>query len=191
MAIDKDTEALSNISAPLGTLDHLQAQSQEQMAAPARIPLIKWLGYTPSGLNASTSDDIRTFYDSIHGRQERVYDDILTKALKVIQLSEWGFIDDELYHEFNPLWQLDEAGQAAVRKTDADTASVLITGQMITPDEGRKAMASGQHGPWAGLEGDAPEPEELPDEHADLNDPSERVDNQAEEGSEAGANSGV
>ncbi|WP_255724378.1 MULTISPECIES: anti-CBASS protein Acb1 family protein [unclassified Caballeronia] len=50
MMIDRDTEDFANLSAPLGSLDRLQAQSQEHMAAVTGIPLIVLLGITPSGL---------------------------------------------------------------------------------------------------------------------------------------------
>jgi hypothetical protein len=48
-ALDKETEEFFNVSTPLGTLDALQAQSQEQMSSVSGIPLIILLGITPRG----------------------------------------------------------------------------------------------------------------------------------------------
>ena len=48
MLVDKETEEFFNVSTPLGTLDHLQAQAQEQLASVSHIPLIVLLGITPS-----------------------------------------------------------------------------------------------------------------------------------------------
>lgn len=190
MAVDKDREALTNISAPLGTLDHLQAQAQEHQAAVAGLPLIKMFGLTPSGLNATADNEIRVLYDMIHARQERVMGDNLTTALKVIQLSEFGEIDPEIEYEFVELWQLDAAGAAAVQKTRADTAAVLMQEGVISPEDERKRQASDPDSQYHGLEGEAPG---VPDEgaEANLDDPSERIVNRGEEGSESGANSGV
>ena len=187
---DKETENFGNISAPLGTLDHLQAQSQEHMSAVTSVPLVKAFGITPSGLNASSDGEIRCFYDSMHARQERVIDDPLKFALDVIQLNRWGFIDHDITHEFVPLWQLDEAGNAAVYKTRADTAAVYIESGVLAPEDERTRLAGEDGNPYAGLEGEAPG---LPDGggEPDLTDPSERIDTQGEEGSETGANSGV
>ena len=50
VAIDKETEEMDILAVPLGTLDALQAQSQEQMASVSQTPLVKLLGITPSGL---------------------------------------------------------------------------------------------------------------------------------------------
>lgn len=191
MAIDKDTEELDNISAPLGSLDKLQAQAQEHMAAPARVPLVKLFGITPSGLNASSDGEIRTFYDSVHGMQQRVMNDGIGICLRVIQLSETGTIDEELTHEFVELWQLDRAGQAAAEKTEADTDAVLIAASIISPDEARTRIASAD-GPYSGLEGEAPEAPDLSEEmQPDDKDDADKVANAGANGEEGGANSGV
>lgn len=191
MAIDKETEALSNVSAPLGTLDKLQAQSQEHQSAVTRIPLVKQFGITPSGLNASSDGEIRVFYDSVHGRQERLYDDPLKICLDVIQLNEWGEIDPDLTFEFVSLWELDEAGKSAVQKTKADTDAVLAQEGAIGPDDIRKRVAGDPESPYHGLNGDAPGVPEGEEAEVNEADPSEQIDKQAEGGSETGANSGV
>jgi hypothetical protein len=166
MTIDKNAEALSNVSAPLGTLDHLQAQSQEHMAAPARIPLVKLFGITPSGLNASSDGEIRTFYDSVKGRQERVYATALKTALDILQLNEFGSIDPGITFEFVSLWQLDEAAEAAVRKTKADEFAVFMDGGVVAPEEVRDVLATDPKSPFYGLSGPPPEPPEEPDDDA-------------------------
>jgi len=192
MAIDKDTETLGNISAPLGSLDKLQAQAQEHMASPARVPLVKLFGITPSGLNASSDGEIRTFYDSIKGMQQRVIGDGVSLALKIIQLNETGTIDEEIVHEFVPLWELDRAGQAAAEKIEADTDAVLISSGQISPDEARGRLAASD-GPYAGLEGEAPEPETLDDdEDSNVNeDDARRLSAGGANSEETGGNSGV
>jgi hypothetical protein len=168
----------------------LQAQAQEHMAAPARIPLVKLFGITPSGLNASTDGEIRTFYDSIHGMQQRVIGDGVSLALKIIQLSETGLIDEELTHEFIELWQLDRAGQAAAEKTEADTDAVLIASGVISPEESRDRIAA-EDGPYSGLEGPVPEPVDLDEGQPNEEDDANKIDNRSAESDTAGASSGV
>ncbi len=193
MAIDKDTEMLENISAPLGSLDKLQAQAQEHMSAPSRIPLVKLFGITPAGLNASSDGEIRTFYDSVHGMQQRVIGDGISLALKIIQLHETGTIDEELTHEFVELWQLDRAGQAAAEKTEADTDAVLIGAGVIAPEESRNRIAL-EDGPYSGLEGPPPEPVNLDDEglsSEENDDDANKIANAGANSDTSGANSGV
>lgn len=193
MMVDKDSEDLKNVSAPLGTLDALQAQAQEHQASVLRIPLVKLLGIAPHGLNASSDGEIRTFYDTVHAAQERVVRPSLDKAIDFIQLHLWGEIDDDISYKFKPLWELDDAGRAAVQKTKADIHDVYMTAQVVSPLEVRTALAADPDSPYQGLEpDDLPDPDDFP--MSEIEDPSDpmtgRVD-KAGEGSAAEITSGV
>jgi phage-related protein (TIGR01555 family) len=190
MAVDKDTEELTNVSAPIAGLDKLQAQAQEQMASVAGIPLVKLLGITPSGLNASSDGEIRVFYDTIAAAQETLFADHFQTCSELIQLAEFGAIDPDIKWRWNPLWQLDEAGQAAVRKTDADTDVEYIEAGVLSPLDVRQRIARDPESAYTGIDADdVPEPPHG-DPDAEIEDPdTNRVDKGAEE--QGGATSGV
>lgn len=164
MAIDKDSEELQQINTPLSGIDALQAQAQEQMSSISSIPLVKLLGVTPSGLNASSDGEIRVFYDDIAARQESLFRAPLKRVMDLVQLSLFGDIDPEIDFIFEPLFQLSETEQATVRKTEADTDAVLITAGVISTDDVRQRIASDPDSPYHGLElnevPDAPEPDD-------------------------------
>lgn len=120
--VDKDSEDLENIATPLSGLDKLQAQSQEHLASISGIPLVKLLGITPSGLNASSDGEIRCFYDKISALQQSVLRQPIEMILKVVQLHLFGLVDKNITFEFNSLWQLDEVQQSQV---DVNTAKIL------------------------------------------------------------------
>lgn len=182
-AVDKDTEEFTNVAAPLGTLDHLQAQAQEQMASVSGIPLVKLLGVTPSGLNASSDGEIRCFYDNIAADQKHVFSDHLRTVLDVLMIHLWGDVDKDITFEFEPLWQLDEAAQATVRKTDADTDIELVDAGILHPEEVRARIAAEKDSPYAGLDvDDVPEEEEIqPDDPRILPDPARTAEPKSEE----------
>ncbi len=152
MVMDKDTEELENIAVPLGTLDKLQAQSQEHMAAVAMIPLLIYFGLSPSGLNASADDEIDSFQDRINASQESAMGANLTRTINLIQISLFGEVDPEIGYEWNPLHSLDEAELATARKTEADTGAVLIQGGVIDPQEERSRIAKQKESAYAGLD---------------------------------------
>jgi uncharacterized protein len=131
MALMGDEEFF-NVSTQLGTLDKLQAQAQEQMASVSGIPLVKLLGVTPSGLNASSDGEVRVFYDMIHAYQEKIFAQPLRKALDLVMLSEFGEIDESISFLFEPLWQMSDAEKAdvALKKTQA-----LMTAEPILPTD--------------------------------------------------------
>ena len=191
MLVDKETEELANISAPLGTLDHLQAQSQEQMASVSQIPLVKLLGITPTGLNASSEGEIRVWYDRVKAKQEKVCGHNITDALKVLQLSEFGAIDPEITFEFVDLWELDSAGKAAVQKIKADTAAVYADMSAVDNEEVRKAVAADPESMFHGLQGPAPEPPEMDLIEENGADAAGGIAGSGARGRTTGANSGV
>jgi len=171
---DKEKEDLKNVSMPLSGLDHLQAQSQEHMAAPAGIPLVKMFGITPSGLNATSEGELECFNTEVEAAQEAICTKPLDYILKVIQLSLWGEIDDSIGFAWEPLGNLDAAQLATARKTDVDADCVLIDHGVLTPEEVRKRLAGEEDSPYSGLDLSA----ELPDmgEHEDGAEPDEGLD---------------
>ena len=163
--LDKESEDIKSIAVPLGTLDALQAQSQEHMAAVSQTPLVKLLGVTPSGLNASSDGEIRVFYDTIHALQEHLFTISLKTMIECIQLHLWGEIDEDIGFKFIPLWQLDEAAEGALRKVNADTDAVYIQEGVLSPEDVRGMLIADKDSPYAGLDvDDLPEPPEDPAE---------------------------
>ena len=163
--VDKETEEMVNLAVPLGTLDALQAQAQEQMASVSQTPLVKLLGITPSGLNASSDGEIRVFYDTISALQEHLFGHALRTMLDCIQLHLWGEIDEDIGFKFVPLWQLDEAAEASVRKSNADTDAVYIEAGVLSPEDVRGMLVADKDSPYAGLDpDDLPEPMDLGEE---------------------------
>lgn len=152
MMTNKETEELTNVSTPLGTLDHLQAQSQEQMATPAGIPLVVLFGITPSGLNASSDGEIRTFYASISSDQERFFRPMLQVVFELIQLNEFGEIDPGLAFTFNPLWETPQTEIETNRKITAETDNIYINAGVVDPEEVRERLAGDDESPYHGLD---------------------------------------
>ena len=193
---DKDTEEFKNVSAPLAGLDELQAQLQEHMLIPVRTPLMKAFGLSPAGLGQSQDNEIRSFYDNISSDQEDDFREPLEKALKIIQLNRYGDIDEDIDFDFVPLWQLDEAGAAAVQKTKSDVDLQNIEAGIISPEEGRQRLITDPESPYHGLdlEEGAPGTTEMDGEGnlRQINDPdSNRIDKGGENSETSGANSWV
>lgn len=140
--LDKDTEEFFNVSTPLGTLDALQAQSQEQMSSVSGIPLVILLGITPKGLNASSEGELRAFYDTVAAFQEQFFRDHLQTVINFVMLSIWGEVDEDIRFEFVPLWSMTEKEQAEVRKVEAETDGLLIDKGIITNAEARNRVAN-------------------------------------------------
>lgn len=173
MMTDKASEEFFQFNTPLSGLDALQAQSQEQMASISSIPLVKLLGITPNGLNASSDGEIRVFYDSIHAMQENLFRAPLKRIIDLAQLSLFGDIDPDIDFVFEPLYQMSELEQANVRKIEADTDAVLIGSSVISTEEARERVAADPDSPYQSLELNEEVDNELEDDDDDpTDDPS-------------------
>lgn len=164
MVIDKNSEEFFQFNTPLSGLADLQAQAQEHMAAPSHIPLVKLLGITPTGLNASSDGEIQVFYDFVSAQQEAFFADPLTTVLRVIQLHLYGKIDPSIGYEFVPLHEPTSKELAEERKADADAAAVYIAAAVISPDEQRDRLRRDPDSGYNDLQGEAPPPLESEDD---------------------------
>ena len=151
MGINKETEEFENVSANLGSLDKLQAQSQEQMSAPTGLPLVYLTGITPAGLNASSQDEIEIFQDTAAANQE-IYTPPLSKILNIVQLSLFGEIDPDIGFEWNQLKVITDEQRALIRKTEAETDQINITNGVLFPEEVRTRLANEEDSPYSGID---------------------------------------
>lgn len=164
--LDKNREELVAVNVPLGSLDKLQAQSQEHMAAPSHIPLVKLTGITPAGLNADSEGEIKIWYDWIRSLQIFFYGPHLKHCLDIIQLDEFGAIDDAISFRFVPLSSPTIKELSEIRKSDAETDEKYVQMGAVSPDEVRERISSDPNSGFDNLSGDAPPPpQQLDAEH--------------------------
>jgi hypothetical protein len=122
------------------------------MASVSSIPLVKLLGISPTGLNASSDGEIRVFYDTIHARQEDMFREPLKRVLDVIQLDQFGETDPDITFEFEPLFQLSSLEMANQRKIEADTDAELIEAGVLDATEARGRIIADPDTPYTSLE---------------------------------------
>jgi len=103
-----------------------------QVAAGAcDIPVTRFVGQSPAGLNATGDSDMRNYYDRIHSDQVLRMTPQLEKLDIAIQRSSLGKFDKDIFYEWNPLWQMSDTEKATIAKTKADTAAVDVTSGLV------------------------------------------------------------
>lgn len=152
MLLDKDREELIQVNTPLSGLSELQSQSQEHMCSVSRIPAMILTGISPTGLNASSDGEIRTFYDWIKAQQEANYRFPLETIMKVIMLSEFGEIDPDINLNFRPLMQMTDLERAEIRNKDSATDQAYVDMGSIDPTEVREKVARDPNSGYQGLD---------------------------------------
>ena len=156
--LDKDTEDFFNVSTPLSSLDKLQAQAQEQCASAAGIPLVKYTGISPSGLNATSEFEMEAWEQWIKSQQETHIRPAIKSLIGFAQLSLYGVVDPAIGFKFNPIKPLSDKEAAEVRMIKAQTDEIMIRSRTLGIPEARTRVASDPDSDYASLNPNAVPP---------------------------------
>jgi phage-related protein (TIGR01555 family) len=186
--LDKDREEMAAVNVPLAGLHELQAQAQEHQAAPSHIPLVKLLGVTPTGLNASSEGEIQVFYDFVQACKMKFYAPHFKTILQLLQLHYFGEIDDAIGFEFPSLHAPTVKELAEIRKSNAETDAIYIDKGVLDPAESRVRVAADPESGYSNLSGGPPEPPDLTgmeNEHGLNEEAAQAAHERGEESAEA------
>lgn len=168
LMVQKDVEDLKVNEQTLGSLDKLQAQAQEHMATPARTPLIKFFGITPSGLNATAEPELRVHETYVKGMQEKGFNSHIDRVLALVQQHLYGKVDPNIKWEWTPLFEPSGKELADIRKSDADRDAAYVNMGAIDNEEVRDKLKKDPESGYNGLVGEAPDPPSLIETQAAL-----------------------
>lgn len=157
--IDKESEELVHMQTSLSDLSNLLSNFQDQLCMPARITNLKLLGNAPAGLNASGDSELATWHETVSGYQDGEMRMPLENIFKLIQLSEFGAINDDIYFEFRPLDEISEKERAEIAKSRVETVAIAADSQLVSSEEAREALKGIENAGFETLDGDY-EPEE-------------------------------
>lgn len=161
IAMDINNEDVQTQTTPISGITDVPRQALEFVAALNRTPVVKLLGISPGGFNATGESDLRNYYDHILSQQEKVFRKPLTDILDYIQLSLFGEKIEGLQVDFAPLSDADKKVQAELQKQKVDTLCALVDRDIISNAEARKVLIASDDADLNGLDpDDAPEPEE-------------------------------
>ena len=159
LALDKEAEDFVQVNTPLAGLGDIVSQQLELLAAISRTPAVKLLGISPKGFNSTGEYDEANWYDHVASQQALVYDDPLDTAIKVIQLSEFGYIDEDLTHSYVPLHEQSETEKSQNRKANADTDAIYIDRGIVSAEDVHARLAADEDSGFDSLDvDDLPEP---------------------------------
>lgn len=151
LLLDKATEEFFQINTPLSGLDALQAQAQEQMAAVSHTPLVKLLGITPSGLNASSDGEVRVWYDYVRGYQDANLTPVMQIVLQLVQLSLFGVVDEDITWQWEKLHEATEVEQADIARAEMETDRGYIEAGVLMPEQVAQRLSADPTSMYSGI----------------------------------------
>lgn len=179
MVLNKDTEDMMQINTPLSGVRDIVEMSLNLLTAVWRIPKIKYLGEGEGGLNASSKEQMRSYYDYIMSQKEKLFTQPLETVLKIFQLNLGWDINPAIGFKFPVLWDMDDSERASLNKQQADRDALYLSNGVLSQEEVRRRLSMDRNSDYAMIDvDDVPEPQEQPLPEVDKEEQNE-VDKKA------------
>lgn len=107
------------------TLPDLLDRFDQHAAGAADIPMTRFLGMSPGGMNSTGESDLRNYYDRIGAGQSLEMGPAMTRLDDCLIRSALGQRDPAIHYDWNPLWQLSEKEKAEVFDKKATAARTI------------------------------------------------------------------
>lgn len=157
-AISNEDEEIVQLNTPLTGVTEIVRQALELLACVWRIPVVKFLGISPGGFNATGESDLRSFYDHVESQRAKIFGHNFETLTRLLCLSTLGREARDIGWEWPSLWTMTRRERAEIAKIEADTAAVYFNIGALAPEEIRAALAGEDGGRYAGIDPeDAPE----------------------------------
>lgn len=176
MVLDKETEDMMQINTPLSGVRDIVDMSLSLLTAVWRIPKIKYLGEGEGGLNASSKEQMRSFYDYIMSQKEKLFTQPLETVLKIFQLNKGKDINPAIGFKYPAMWDMDDSEKAQLNKQQADRDAIYLSNGVLSQEEVRRRLSLDRNSEYTMIDvDDVPEPQAEPLKDVDEEEENETV----------------
>ena len=139
VVLDSESD-LSRLSVNLTGFPELMDRYHERVAAAADIPVARFLGTSPRGLNATGNYEITVYAQTVASNQQQQ----IAPALDILDpiLARDMGIDGDSEYEFVPLLDMSEMEQAELQNTKLASIVTAVNNGLITTEEARGIMSN-------------------------------------------------
>ena len=120
-------------------LPDLMDKQHEVVAAALDMPLTRFMGRSPGGLNATGDNELRNYYDMIRARQQTDLGGTIHPLDEVIK-AHVGATDDGVTYEWSPLWVPTPSEKATIEKTQAEVDQIYMNMGVFPADKFGQAI---------------------------------------------------
>ena len=134
LVIDGEEEYSQKEFTFTGLVD-INQQALQAVAGAADIPITRFLGQSPAGMNSTGEGDLKNYYDSISGMQTLVITPELFNLDEAIIRSALGDRPDDVFYEWSSLWQMTDEQKSKISKETADTIKTLSDSGLFNDED--------------------------------------------------------
>lgn len=154
LLIDKE-EDWERQNAQFGGLPDILRMYMLIASGAADIPATRMLGQSPQGLSSTGESDIRNYYDRVSDEQRNEITPTITQLDEILIRSALGARPDDIFYEWNSLWQLSDKEKAELEKSKAEVYKIDVDSGLMDPVVLKEARENQliESGLYPGLEG--------------------------------------
>lgn len=139
--MDSEEEYTRN-TISFANIPEVMQQFLMHVSGAADIPLTRFIGQSPAGLNSTGDGDMKNYQDHITSVQENDLEPAMAVLDECLIRSALGSRPDEIFYTWNPLEQMTEKERAEIGKLHAETAQVLSSTGLFMPEELRQTVGN-------------------------------------------------
>lgn len=148
-----ESDEVEIITAAFAGLPEALKMLLQAVAAGADIPMTRFLGSSPDGMNATGASDLRNYYDSLSNQRRVVLDSQLAKLDPLLKMSALGKDDPANYRSWNSLWQPTVKEQSEIDglqvKNISDIAALGVAPDTVIQEVVKTIMSESKGFPGA------------------------------------------
>ena len=167
-------DTMENFQYTFSGISDIYEQFMMDVCGAAEIPATKLFGRNPAGMNSTGESDLRNYYESISGMQERYLRPALERLVPVEAMSCWGIVPDDLEIVFEPIAAVTPAERAELTAKLSEPILKAYEIGLITRGEAIAELKSvgSELGAWDKL----PDPEDNPEMNQYIEEPEDPDD---------------
>jgi len=125
IGIKDSEESYESFTKDLSNFDSLQNSYMQVVAGASDIPVSRFFGTSPKGLNASGKEELQNYYDSLSSLQDELIEEFLEK-LNDNLIEAYKINDKNFSFEFAPIRDIDPKEKADIDNVKASTIALFI-----------------------------------------------------------------
>ena len=144
LALDAEDDFIE-VNRNVSGLKDLIEKFIDALVRATNMPRTVLLGESPSGLNASGDNEIRSWFDFVASQQRLTLTPVVTRLLEVIfaiRSNKGEQVPDEFSVEYNPLWQPTQQERADTYLKMSQGDQIYMLNSVQSPDEVRARLIS-------------------------------------------------
>jgi phage-related protein (TIGR01555 family) len=142
MLITDAEEAYSQKEFHFAGLPEISYQAMQAVSGAADIPLTRFLGQSPAGMNSTGESDLKNYYDAVNSMQNLTITPAMENLDEALIRSALGDRPDDIDYTWSSLWQMSDEQKSEISERIANVIKTLADSGLFFDEDLANAAAN-------------------------------------------------